>query len=663
MRSFLFAIPLFLATALPALGAGLLTPVDSAQAPLEIRTHHADVVINNGFARTEVTQTFFNPNSVDLEALYSFPLPEHASLAEVSITSGEMEIHGEVLPREEARRAYEEEKKKGNDAGLAEKQGYQSFDFSVSPVRAQSETRVRFVYYQPVSIDTGIGRYLYPLEAGGTDEAGQGFWLPNTKVEQSFSVAVELKSSYPVADVRAPGFENDVQVERLDAGHFRIRLDRGSAHLDRDFLLYYRLAEDLPGRIDLIPYRADSSKPGTFMLVVTPGIDLQPIDRGSDYSFVLDVSGSMQTKIHTLANGVARAMGELSPEDRFRIVVFDNRARDLTGWLAATPQHVERALERIQSLAAGGSTNLFAGITEGLSSLDDDRATSLVLVTDAVTNTGVIDPVSFHRLMKEYDVRVFGFLLGNSGNWPLLRTIADASGGFYAPVSNSDDILGPLLQAQSKITHEALHHAELKIKKVKTFDTTGDILPKVYRGQQLVIFGRYEGGGRAKVSLEANLTGEDQVYETTFDFPEIDMTHPEVERLWALARAEQIELQSYAGIIPHGEAKEAIKDLGVTYQIVTDETSMVVLTEQAFAERGIERRNQARVATENQARQQRAVSPPRATRADEQQPMFKQRAPRVGGGAIDPLTALLALGGVSLTAFAARRRGRRESAA
>jgi len=55
--------------------AGTLTPVGSPQAPIEIRDHHVAIVINNGFARTEVMQTFFNPNAQDLEAVYAFPVP------------------------------------------------------------------------------------------------------------------------------------------------------------------------------------------------------------------------------------------------------------------------------------------------------------------------------------------------------------------------------------------------------------------------------------------------------------------------------------------------------------------------------------------------------------------------------------------------------------
>src|SRR5690349_11851595 len=53
--------------------AGTLTPKGSSDQPIQIRDHHLEVTLNNGFARSEVTQTFYNPNERDLEAIYSFP--------------------------------------------------------------------------------------------------------------------------------------------------------------------------------------------------------------------------------------------------------------------------------------------------------------------------------------------------------------------------------------------------------------------------------------------------------------------------------------------------------------------------------------------------------------------------------------------------------------
>jgi len=626
--------------------AGVLTPTGSKHQPAQIRDHHVNVVINNGFAITEVFQTFYNPNPENLEAMYSFPLPKSASLSEVTIYAGEREIHGEVLEKHKARQIYQDEKSRGIDSGLAEKNKFYTFEFKVYPVPARDETKIRFLYYQPLKIDTGIGRYLYPLEEGGTDETGMSFWTTNTKVENTFSMNLELKSAHPVQDVRAPGFEAAAAIDKLAEGHIKLDMQLTDMSLNRDFIFYYRLQDDLPGRVEVIPFRNDSAEPGTFMMVITPGEDLKPLTNGADYCFVLDLSGSMQSKLHTLKKGVIKALEKLKPGDRFRFVTFSSNAIELTeDWIPVSDEALNTAREILEPVTSGGSTNLYAGLTLGLKRLDDDRAANIILVTDAVTNTGIVNPQEFHKLLQKVDVRVFGFLLGNSANWPLMQTIAETSGGFYDTISNADDIMGKILMAGDKIKYEALLNAEVKISGVKVFDLTDDTFKKRYRGEQLVVFGKYQNGGDARVTLKANLTGEDKTYTSDFKFPDLDTDNPELERLWALATIEKIESRERNGQMPPTESETAIQDLGLSYQIVTDYTSMVVLSDSAFADRGIERHNQARIAREQQARATRLQQPVKSRRVDENKPAFKFKAPRLGGGggAIDPFTGGLAL--------------------
>lgn len=641
-------------------GAGTLTPKSSSAPPIEIRDHHLAVVINNGFSRSEVTQTFFNPGTADVEAIYAFPVPRSASLSEVTIHAGEEILQGEVVRRTEAERIYEEQKSEGADAGMARRDGWRTFEFLVSRVPAQSETRVSFVYYQPLEIDSGVGRYLYPLHHGGNEMEADAFWTRNERVERGFTAEVEIKSAVPIDDVRAPGHENGAVISRVADGHWTLAVDSGQMTLDRDFIVYYRLPENLPGRVDVFPYRADTSAPGTFMAVVTPGIDLAPITRGSDWCFVLDVSGSMDGVIHTLAEGVSRAIGSMRPDDRFRVITFNDRAREIVPWTAAAPESVASALEQVRRISSSGGTNVFEGLALALKSLDADRATSIVLVTDGVANTGVVQPRAFQELLSKHDLRVFGFLLGNSANWPLMQTIAQATGGFHAAISSQDDIAGQLMLARSKVTHESLHDAALSIRGVRTFDTTDEVIGKIYRGQQLVVFGRYAEPGHATLTLKASLTGEDRTYTTTFDFPELDTDDPEIERLFGLNRIEQIEFREHLGMLPAAEASEAIASLGVEYQLVTDHTSMIVLSDAAHERYGIDRRNRGRAEVERDARTARASQPVRSRRVDTESPMFPGAAPSIGGGngggAISPFGAAVMVVVVGAAVVCGRRR-------
>ncbi|MDF1836326.1 MAG: VIT and VWA domain-containing protein [Planctomycetota bacterium] len=621
-----------LALSSPAQAGGTLTLKGSPQAPIQILDHHVEVVIQNGFARTEVTQTFFNPNPTTQEATYRVPVPKDASLSEMTMYLGELTLEGEVVGKAEARQAFEEEK--DNGAGVAEKNEGQVFDFHVSPIPAQGELRFRYLYYQPIEIDTGVGRFQYPLEDGGTDEVAKSFWTQETKVHRSFSFHAVIESAWPIQDVRMPGLASVATVKELGDGRWDILLEApGGVDLTTDLIVYYRLADNLPGRVEMLAYKPDPNAPGTFMMIVTPGMDLQPLSRGVDYVFILDISGSMEGKFGTLADGVAQAIERLDPMDRFRIIAFSTSAQEITkGYRNATPKEVERAVKQVHAIQVGGSTNLYKGIGLGLKKVDADRATNVVLITDAVANEGIVNPKAFDKLMRSHDVRLFGFLLGNSANWPLMRTITEATGGYYASISNADDVIGQIMLAKSKVTHACLHDASLSISGVRTFDSDLGAIGKVYRGQQLVSFGRYSEGGKATVKLEARLTGEDKVYSTEFDFPQFTEQYPELERLWALDRIDSIKLDMDRGRSSEKEGGTAIRDLGIAYQIVTDETSMLVLRDEAFAQRGIERKNKERIVNERAAQIVRNTNPVTTSRVDTSQPAFKGNAPRLGGG-------------------------------
>lgn len=665
-----------------------LQPVTPGTAALSMTTHQVEVVIENGFARVAVQQTFRNPNPQAVEAMYRAPLPQHAALSQVSIISdGREAIHGEVVEKSRAQAIYDSEKQAGNDVGLATKQDYRWFEFRVAIVPPNTTTTVTHVYYQPLTLDTGIGRFHYPRENGGTEDAAAGsFWEGNTVNEAVFSFSCELRSVWPITEIRMPGRTPSIAAVGEDRWMITANQQtktgiaaNGEATVEgtvevpsemtipspadtKDVVLYYRLADNLPGRVELIPYKPDVDKPGYFMMVLTPGLDLKPLVNGSDWTFILDRSGSMQGKIATLADGVSKAVQRMRPEDRFRIISFSDSAQWVTnGWQAGTPSTIQAACEAVHNIKISGGTDLYAGLSKGLSDLNDDRASQIVLVTDGVANLGQISPKAFHALSKKNDVRIHGFLLGNSANWPLMEMITKASGGIYAPVSNQDDIIGQLILAKDKVTREALHDADFSIQGVRTSDLTDGALGKIYHGQQLVIFGRYAQGGKAELTLKARLTGEDKTYRTQVAFPNQTTDHPEIARLWAMNRVEDLELQAALGLTPAKEATTAAKDLGIAYQIVTDETAMIVLTDDAFQRHGIERTNQQRLAAEAQAQAQRAAQPVTQQRVDQQNPMWSGSSPSVprgggsgggrsGGGAFDPwsILALITASGMAV---------------
>ncbi|MDO8345916.1 MAG: VIT domain-containing protein, partial [Cellvibrio sp.] len=280
LRQWLFGSSLLLLGNI-ALAAGLMTPANSNLPALEIKEHHVTVVIEDGYAVTSVEQVFSNNNAVDLEAIYSFPIPEKAAVSEFTYWIDGQPITGEVLEKQQAKTIYLEEKQAGREAAITEQDGHKTFDISVYPVRANQEVKIRLSYIQPAHVDTAIGRYVYPLEEGGTDEDKLSFWTYNDAVTEKFSFTMRFRSSYPVDQVRLPQHPQAV-IQQISAQEWSVTInenktgasipDTNSAvnpevpatkamptstaqpaqHLNKDIVVYWRLQPGLPGSVDMI---------------------------------------------------------------------------------------------------------------------------------------------------------------------------------------------------------------------------------------------------------------------------------------------------------------------------------------------------------------------------------------------------------------------------
>ncbi len=665
--------------------AGLLTPSDGSLPALALKEHHVKVTVEDGYVMTQVDQVFLNSHTMDLEALYTFPVPETASVAEFSLWIDGKKVAGEVLEKEKAKKIYEEEKAAGRETGLTEKNERNSFEIKVFPVRANNATKMRLVYIQPTTVDTGMGHYVYPLEDGGVDELQESFWTANEKVEENFSFLFNLRSSIPVDGLRVPGFPQ-AAITQTSPQEWKVNINKnrqmqqtiqeeslpkdqhaqtssissqelattvpqnlqGVFSLNKDVLVYWRQAANIPARVDMVTYKPSKDKKGTFMITITPGDELKRIQEGRDWVFILDRSGSMQGKFHTLLSGVEKALGRMNHKDRFRIIMFEESAEEITsGYVTATPENVLSMINTLSKQSPGGGTNLYAGLKKGLKAVDADRTTSMVLVTDGVANVGVTKQKKFIELLKTKDIRLFTFMMGNSNNEFLLKHLARATNGFAQSVSNSDDIVGLIISATSKVTHEALHGAKLSINGIPAKNLVTNNTSSLYRGQQLIVFGHYTKAGQADLTLAGKVSGENKHYETSFSFPEVSLDHPEIERLWAYAAIDEIK-RAMVFEQDERESKQAIINLSCEYGIVTDYTSMLVVRDEIFKKHGIKRINKKRLEIEEKAQQRRMNAPVISRRVDAQKPMYttnqaSHRSSGGGSGAIDLWFFLLLL--------------------
>src|SRR5882672_7688162 len=180
-----------------ASAAGLLIADGGFGGVLEIKEHDVQVTINNGVAVTKVTQLFHNTEKRQVEALYTFPVPKGASVANFSMWINGKEMVGEVLEKKRAREIYESYKQSRRDPGLLEQTDFKTFEMRIFPIAPDADQRVQISYYQELDVDHDWATYVYPLATSSRKEL-------TSRTSGKFAFGLEAKSAIPIATMESP---------------------------------------------------------------------------------------------------------------------------------------------------------------------------------------------------------------------------------------------------------------------------------------------------------------------------------------------------------------------------------------------------------------------------------------------------------------------------
>src|SRR4030095_3132318 len=312
----LMALVAFIAQTSPARAAGLLIADGGFGGVLEVKEHDVQVTINNGIAVTKVTQVFHNTESRQVEALYTFPVPKGASVANFSMWIGGKEMVGEVLEKKKAREIYESYKQTRQDPGLLEQVDFKTFEMRVFPIAPNGDQKVQLTYYQELDVDHDTATYVYPLATATRKNV-------DSRTTGRFAFNIEAKSAIPIGSVESPSHPKDFVVEKHTDALYQASLETKEGSLARDIVIAYQLARPKTG-FDLVATKR-AREDGYFALTLTAGEDLAKLDTGMDYVFLLDISGSMAQdgKLLLSKDSIGAFVNELSDEDRIEIITFN----------------------------------------------------------------------------------------------------------------------------------------------------------------------------------------------------------------------------------------------------------------------------------------------------------------------------------------------------
>lgn len=573
-------------------GSGALIRMLSDGRKIECPLKHTDVKaeVSGPLANVVVRQEFTNESSETIEAVYNFPLPVMAAVNGYTMTVNDRIVKGKIARREDAQRAYDEARRRGQTAALLNQQRPNVFQQSLANITPGAKVSVEIHYVELVPYEAGTYEFVFPMLVGPryfpNSMAGQqGTINPpiaakGTRAGHDISIQVKLGMGTPLGTVTSES--HAITQKRFNQWFEEINLSQAREIPNKDFLLKYRVAsrEIAPS---LLAHK--NGKDGYFSFVIDP-----PALRSEAASivpkelvFVIDTSGSMHGfPLDKAKEAMLQAIDGLNPKDTFNLITFSGDTEIL--WpqpVSATPENVEKAKQFLRFKNSGGGTEMMKAIRAALDGTDSQEHVRVVcFMTDGYVGN---DNEIIAEIRKHSNARVFSFGIGSSVNRFLLDKMAEAGRGEVEYVSLNSDGSAAAKRFHERVRNPLLTDIEIDWNGLPVHDVVPSRIPDLFSAKPIIVSGRFETAASGKLRIRGRIGARRYEREIEVKLPAQQKENSAIPSIWARRKIDALG-------IDQTENREAITQLGLNYGLMTAFTSYYAVEERIVNEGGQSRR-------------------------------------------------------------------------
>lgn len=388
-------------------------------------------VLQDLLAEVTISQTYRNDERVNIEAVYTFPLPLDAVLLELEVDIGGRVLKGVVVEKKAAEEKYEDAVEAGDAAVMLETIEPGLYTMNVGNLLPQESAKItlryailykwsgdRLRFFLPTTIAPRFGES--PHLAHQTPAAALA-------VENQFSLRMEFFGALRDAQFDCPSHA----VELLKSEEKAVlSLRQRRAVMDRDFLLNVKAPQAARSFV-LFGQDGEGMAAVASFQPFFPGLQ-QP--RPLNLAIVIDCSRSMQgDSIDQAKQALEGILDGLQPHDRIALIAFGSTTKLLSDRpLSCNQTNVAAARRFARALQANlGGTEIGRALDETYLVASRLGSADIFLITDGE----VADWGAIVQKAKQAGHRIFTVGVGSAVSEAFVRELALGTGGACELVS------------------------------------------------------------------------------------------------------------------------------------------------------------------------------------------------------------------------------------
>lgn len=526
------------------------------------------------FVEFSLSQLYENISESNIDAVYTFPIPDTAVLTGFEATLGGRSLKAAVEDVNDVEKLYEDALENGINLLSMEEDEDGVLRMSIGNILPNETIKIKISYmdhlvYEDNSLKLMIPAVISPRPM--EEEPEEVYEIDSYKLSMNL-----LVESFTKLNITSP--THKIVIEEEDDTLCKVSFDERQI-LDKDFILILKEEKTQEYGGMVYRYEKDGEEKAILYLRILPRLDTNFEYVPQNYDFLIDMSGSMEgDKLEEAKNALQLCLRNLEDGDRFNIIAFDEKLRFFSkeGKVEINDDNLRKASAWINSLQAGKGANIFEALKYALEEKNNEGISTILLFTDDMVENE--DEILDYVKENIGDNRVFPFGIDTSVNSYFINKLAEVGYGKTEFIYPGERIEDMVLRQFNRITNPQVDVLSIDWGAVDVESTYPSTIDYLYDREPFSIFAKVIGVIEGKVCIKGKIGDEDYIKYIDLDKLDLEENASLIQKVWSRNRIESMS-EKMRG--ERGKIKEAMREkiieISKTSGIISPETTFILI--------------------------------------------------------------------------------------